>query len=239
MRRAVLWLRSVSFVGAIYALMGVMGLVGAPVVLWRVDWTRTWMKIYARTAIRLAGVLCGLTVELRGPVPDGPVLVVAKHQSLLDVLVLFAALPEPRFVMKRELMWAPFFGLFARRAGALPIDRRGGAATMAAMVDAFRGVAGQVTIYPQGTRVPPGTRAPYRRGAVRLYEALGRPAVLVATNAGHFWPRRGVLRHPGRAVVHFFETVQPGLGPEAVAALFETRIEAASDALSREACAGG
>lgn len=228
-------LRSVAFVGLSYALMGAMGLVGAPLVLWHAAWTRAWNRAYIAMAFALARALCGLRVEIRGEVPTGDVVVVSKHQSQLDVLALYRTLPEARFVMKRELLWAPFFGLYARRTGAIPIDRKGGSSAMRQMVAAFRSVGGQVVIYPQGTRVSPGAKAPYRRGAARLYAELDRPVVLAATNAGHFWPRRGVMRHPGTAVIEFLGEMPRGLSEDAAAAEIERRIEAASDRLSAEA----
>jgi len=230
-----LWLRSVLSVVLCYGLMLAMGVVGAPVVLWRERWTRAWMKLYIRLAFGILRGISGLRVEVRGEVPTDDVIIAAKHQSLLDVLALFQAVPEPRFVMKRSLLWMPVFGLFARRAGALPIDRQGGQGTARRLRDAFAGAHGQVVIYPQGTRVPPGVVAAYRRGASYLYAALDRPLVLAATNGGHFWPRRGVLRRPGVATVEILERHPPGLGQAEAQARIEARIEAASARLSREA----
>jgi len=227
--------RSALAVGLAYALMLAMGALGAPVVLWRARWTRAWNRLYIRLAFALTRAIAGLRVEIRGEVPTDDVVIAAKHQSLLDVLALYRALPEGRFVMKRELMWMPVFGLYARRTGAVPIDRRGGQGTARRLAEAFRGTSGQVVVFPQGTRVAPGTRAPYRRGAAHLQAALGRPLVLAATNGGWFWPRRGIARRPGTAVVEFLERHPPGLSPEAAHRLIETRIEAASDRLGAEA----
>ncbi len=95
------WLRSAILVFLVYALMAVMGIAGAPVVLWSRAWAVGWMKLYARGVFVLARWLCGLRVEWRGPTPSGAVVVASKHQSLLDVLMMFSALPEPHFVMKR------------------------------------------------------------------------------------------------------------------------------------------
>ena len=89
------WLRSATLIFLVYLLMAVMGILGAPVVLWSQSWTRGWMKLYARAAMVLTQWLCGLRVEWRGTVPSGAVVVASKHQSLLDVLMMFTALPEP------------------------------------------------------------------------------------------------------------------------------------------------
>ncbi len=227
--------RGAAFVALFYALMGLWGLIGAPAVLWREGWARAWMKAHNRIAFALLGAICGLRVEVRGAVPAGPCVVAAKHQSLLDVLVLFNALPEPRFVMKRELLRAPVFGLFARRAGAVPVDRAGGAGAVRGLVAAFRARGGQIVVYPQGTRTPPGAgpaEYPYRRGAAVIAAELGLPVVLATTNAGLFWPRRGVARHPGRAVVWLFGRIEPGLPVPDLAREIEARIEAATGRLA-------
>ncbi len=231
------WLRSAILVFLTYTLMGVMGIVGAPLVLWSRAWTVSWMKLYARGVFALSRWLCGLRVERRGPVPTGAAVIAAKHQSLLDVLILYEALPEPHFVMKRELVWAPVFGLYALRAGCIWIarEKRGEGKTMMRRLANQHKGSGQIVIYPQGTRVPPGEMRPYRRGAALAYESFGLPMVLAATNVGWFWPKRGILRHPGTAVLEFLETLPPGLPRTEVMRRVETGIEAASNRLGEEA----
>lgn len=224
-------LRGAVFVLLFYGLMGVWGVIGAPVVLWRERWTRAWMKTHNRIAFALLRAVCGLRVEVLGPIPQGPCVVAAKHQSLLDVLLLFNALPEPRFVMKRELLLTPVFGLFARRVGAVPVDRAGGAGAVRGLVEAFAGQGGQIVVYPQGTRTPPGASPadyPYRRGAAAIAAALDLPVLLATTQAGRFWPRRGLARRPGRAIVWVVDRIAPGLPVPELAREIETRIEAAT-----------
>ena len=230
-------LRSLLLTILIYLAMAVIGIGGAPFVLWSRNWTRAWMKLWIRLVFVLARLICGLRVEVRGPVPQGPVVVAAKHQSILDVLMLFDALPEARFVMKRELVWAPVFGLYALRVGCIWIKRekRGEANVMMQRLARQGAARGQVVIYPQGTRVPPGEHRPYRRGAALAYGAFGLPMVLAATNVGWFWPKRGGIRGGGTAVVEFLETLPPGLHRKEVVARMEQVIEAASDRLGEGA----
>ncbi len=231
------WPRSAILVFLVYLLMAVMGVIGAPVVLWSRAWTRGWMKLYARSAIVLTRWLCGLRVEWRGPVPSGAVVVASKHQSFLDVLMMFAALPEPHFVMKRELVWAPVLGLYALRVGCIWIKRekRGEGKTMLRRLENRHRGSGQIVIYPQGTRVPPGTFMPYRSGAAMAYKNFGLPMVLAATNVGWFWPKRGIRRRPGTAVLEFLETLPPGLPRGQLMRRMEVAIETASNRLGEEA----
>jgi 1-acyl-sn-glycerol-3-phosphate acyltransferase len=94
--------------------------------------------------------------------------------------------------------------------------------------------AGQLIIYSQGTRVAPGVKADYKVGTGVLYEQLGQPCVPVATNVGVLWPRTGILRKPGVAVVEFLDQIEPGLDRKEFMDTLETRVEEKSDALMRE-----
>jgi 1-acyl-sn-glycerol-3-phosphate acyltransferase len=230
-------LRHIVFIVTIYGLMGVMGVVGLPVIIWSRNLCYWWMRVYARAVFAIAGLFCGIRAEVRGPVPSGQVIVAAKHQSLLDVLLIYASLPRAKFVMKRSLLFVPVFGLYTWRIGAVAIDRqaRGQGQKVVRGMTAQNREGGQIVIYPQGTRVPPGVEAPYRRGAAMLYRQLGLPVVLVATNAGAFWPKHGTIRGPGTLVVEYLETLPAGLTGEEVMARMEAAIEPASSRLAEEA----
>lgn len=229
-------LRGAVFYALFYPSMAVLGGVMAPLAAVSEPAARWTAKRFFGWVFLLLRVVCGLRVVVRGQVPSGRVVVAAKHQSMLDVFVLFHALPHARFVMKRELLRAPVFGWYARRVGAVPVDRSGGSAAMRAMVDALllEGAGlGQIVIYPQGTRVPPGAGRPYKVGVHAVYDESGLACVPAATNVGVFQPK-GLAVHPGVAVVEFLDPVAPGMAREPFMALIESRVEAASEALLRE-----
>jgi 1-acyl-sn-glycerol-3-phosphate acyltransferase len=218
-------------------MMGAYGLIAAPVAAWSARGCRWLMKAYVGSLLGLLARTTGVRAEVRGPVPDYPCVVAAKHQSQLDVYLFFRALPVPRFLMKASLARVPIFGFYTRRIGCVTVERgRPGAA--AAAVEGFRragGETGQVVVYPQGTRVAPGLAAPWKRGAVLIAEALSLPIVPAATNAGVFWDRDGRLSGPGRAVIEFLDPLPEDLSGDEAMAEMERRIEAASDRLLREA----
>jgi 1-acyl-sn-glycerol-3-phosphate acyltransferase len=169
-------------------------------------------------------------------------MVAAKHQSFLDIIIVYAALPHAKFIMKKELIWAPLLGQYALRMGCIPVDRgRRGAAIrqMVADVAAGRSDPGQLVIYPQGTRVAPGATLPYKVGTGALYVELAQPCVPVAGNVGVFWPKRGIYRKPGLAVMEFLDPIAPGLPVPDFMARIEAAIETRSDALMAEAGWGG
>ena len=233
-----LLVRSLVFDFCLYAVMGIYGIVFAPAALWSPDGAYAAIRAYCRTMFWLLRALCGLKVEVRGTVPQGEVIVAAKHQSFLDILMLASTLPRASFIMKKELRWAPVLGLYALRIGSTPVARGQKSRAMKDMV-AHAGKSSseprQLVIYPQGTRVAPGAYLPYKVGTGVLYERLGQPCVPAATNAGVFWGRRSLYRRPGTAVLEFLEPIPSGVPIPAFMARVEAVVEAASDRLMREA----
>lgn len=235
---ALRWLASLVFVVQMYLAMALIALVFAPWALWSRRGARFAMQTYCAWVVFSLRQLCGLRCELRGQAPMIEALVAAKHHSFLDIIMIFHALPAGKFIMKRELIFAPFLGQYALRIGCVPVNRgkRGQAvAKMKADVAAGAAQPGQLIIYPQGTRVAPGATLPYKVGTGVLYEQLAQTCHPVATNAGLFWPKHGVLRRPGVAVVEFLPPIPPGLPVAAFMTRLEAEIEGASNRLLAEA----
>lgn len=238
MKDAVQWVRSLIFVVQAYFMMLPIGLLFFPWALfsrkgaltacktwcWWVRWTAAWMV--------------GLRCEVRGTPPTDEVMIAAKHQSFLDIILIFGAVPAGKFIMKRELLKAPILGQYALAIGCVPVDRGKRSQAIKKMVaDVARGKQqpGQLIIYPQGTRIPPGVSAPYKIGTGVLYEELGQDCVPVATNVGLFWPKRGIMRRPGLAVVEFLPRIEAGKPKAAFMTQLEAEVETASNRLMREA----
>ena len=226
--------RGTVFVVIAYGLMLVMG-----ILLVLPSWaSRRFalgsIRFYIHIALGLLRLICGTRYEIRGPVPTGPCIVASKHQSFLDVWLLCIALPKPRFVMKKSLVWMPVVGIYASRLGSIAIDREAGSKALRAMeTGVAEGVnEGQTIIFPQGTRAAPDAKLPYKPGVLRLYQRFGLPLELAATNCGCFWPRFGLWRAPGLAVLEFLGSIPPGQDRKRVIGEVEERIEAATDLLT-------
>ncbi|MDW4499049.1 lysophospholipid acyltransferase family protein [Sulfitobacter sp. D35] len=231
-------LRSVVFVVQIYAVMAILGIVFLPWALLSPKGARAACKTWCHWTFWSARWMVGLRCEVRGEIPQGEVLIAAKHQSFLDIIMIFEALPAAKFIMKKELLYTPVIGQYAYRIGCVPVDRgkRGAAIEkMVRDVEAGRANPGQLIIYSQGTRVPPGARVPYKVGTYVLYEQAGQPCVPAATNAGVLWPRKGLRIRPGLAVVEFLPAIAPGLAREEFMSRLPQEVEGRSDALLREA----
>lgn len=231
------YLRSLIFVTQIYIMMPVVGLAFMIPAIFSAEAARMACKTYSRWVFWTARWMVGIKVEVRGTPPSGEVIVAAKHQSFLDIMMIFTALPKAKFIMKREILWTPVIGLYAMRLGCVAVNRgKRGAAIDKMLADVEQGAveAGQLIIYPQGTRVPPGEKRPYKIGTALIYEQTGQPCAPVATNVGLFWPKKGIIRRPGTAVVEFLPHIAPGLDKEAFLERLEHEVESASDALMRE-----
>ena len=232
------WLLSLVFIIQMYLAMAVIAVVFAPWALLSRHGARVACKTFCRWVIVSLRILTGLNSEVRGTPPTTEALIAAKHQSFLDIILIFNAVPAGKFIMKRELMYAPFLGQYALRIGCVPVDRgKRGAAIARMKADVAAGAAepGQLIIYPQGTRVAPGDKKPYKVGTGLLYEQLAQPCHPVATNVGVFWPKRGILRKPGLAVVEFLPPIAPGLPVPEFMAQLETQVEVRSNSLMAEA----
>ncbi len=200
-------------------------------------------KLWGRISVWLLRVICGTRVEFRGleRVPQGPLIVAAKHQSAWETFALLSLFDDPTFILKRELTWIPLFGWFAVKARMVPVDRGAGSQALSAMTRRARAeILGgrQLFIFPEGTRRPPGAEPRYKFGVAHLYAEIGVPCVPVALNSGLFWPRRSFLRYPGTIVVEFLDPIPPGLPKTEFFARMQDAMETATARLIAEADGG-
>jgi 1-acyl-sn-glycerol-3-phosphate acyltransferase len=173
-----------------------------------------------------------LHYEVRGDIPEGGVLVAAKHMSMWDTLVLYMLLDDAVVVLKRELQNIPFYGWYTRKAGMIAIDRAAHANALRQMAAQGRSVIAQgrpVVIFPEGTRKVPGAAPDYKPGIAGLYGLLGVSCVPVALNSGLFWTGPlGFVKKPGCIVIEFLSPIPAGLKRAEFMQALEERIESAT-----------
>lgn len=238
MRHALQYILSLIFIGQMYLAMLVLAIWWTPIALFRRDAAFDAIHAYCRWVRCSAAFLVGLKSEIRGDVPQDEVIIAAKHQSFFDIIMIVSVVPRPKFIMKKQLMWAPILGWYAKRIGCIAVDRGKRSAAMAKMVADVKAGAeqpGQLIIYPQGTRVAAGAVKSYKVGVGVLYNELGQDCVPAATNVGVFWPRHGLLRKPGLAVVEFLPRIAAGGTVGEFMAEIEPVVERASNRLMAEA----
>jgi len=198
------------------------------------------LRHYSRSTLWLLRMVCNVDVEWRGreKLPSGAYIVACKHQSLWETFALFMLLPDPTYILKRELMWIPLFGWLASKARMIPIDRGARAAALARMAARAREEiprARQIVIFPEGTRRAPGAEPRYLPGVAYLYDETGLPCVPIALNSGLFWPRRTLRRYPGTVLVEVLDPIEPGLDKRTFLARLQSVLEESTARLVAEA----
>jgi 1-acyl-sn-glycerol-3-phosphate acyltransferase len=225
-------LRSLLFVALFYLWSATVAILITPLLLAPRTWILRALDFWSRSVIALLRI-CDIRVEVRGleHLPKGKALVAPKHQCMFDVFAQFAWLPDSCFVLKKELMWIPFFGWYAQKARMIVVDREAQAAALKKLVrdteDRLQEDR-QLVIFPEGTRGEPGVRGSYKPGIAALYRELNLPVHPVATNSGVHWPKHGFLRKPGVIVFEYLEPIPPGLKRAEFMRTLEERIETAS-----------
>jgi 1-acyl-sn-glycerol-3-phosphate acyltransferase len=195
----------------------------------RYRFTILWPKM----VIWAARVICGVRWRVLGwdRLPDGPAVLLSKHQSTWETFFYVAYMPrELCFVFKRELLWVPFFGWGIALLKMIHIDRRQGR-------DAFESVVKQgqrkldegrwIIMFPEGTRTPYGSQGKYKSGGARLAIRTGARVVPIAVDSGRCWPKRPLLLSPGLITVSIGAPIETaGRTPDAVNDETERWIEA-------------
>jgi len=237
-------LRSLLFNGFFYGWTALCVIAGLPLLLGPRAGIYYLGRVWAHPIIAALGILCGLRYRVRGRenLPDGAVLIAAKHQSAWDTIIFSLLLWDHSFVLKQELTRIPLFGLYLIRAGLIPVDRKGGAKALRKMVAAAKAAAAlgrPIVIFPEGTRVAPEQHRPYHPGVAALYGQLQVPVVPEALNSGLFWRRNSFWKRPGTITLEFLPPIEPGLQRRDFLTRLETAIEVRSRTLATEPAGGG
>lgn len=161
--------------------------------------TLAWLRLTCRLDYRVSG---------REQIPDGSAVVLSNHQSAWETLAFQSIFPPHVWVLKRSLLWLPFFGWSLAMLRPIAIDRSGHSRALRQVVDQGRERLADgmwVVVFPEGTRMPPGTLGPFNPGGAMLAERAGVPVLPVVHDAGSYWPRGGFPIRSG--------TIQVAIGP--------------------------
>ncbi len=209
-----LWLR--SFLYTVFLFLSVMVHATAVVVLAPFGLRVCYQGAvsWARVNLAVLEKLCGLRFEVEGRehIPDQACVLYWKHESVFEIMAGAVLFPQQTWVIKRELMWLPFFGWGMAMLRPIAINRAAGHTSVKQVIrqgqDRLeRGL--NVVIYPEGTRVLPGADRRYGISGAALAKAAGRPLLPVAHNAGDFWSRRSLVKKPGTIRVVIGPPIDP------------------------------
>ena len=175
--------------------------------------------------------IIGLKYRLIGAenIPNRPSIICAKHQSGWETLALQEIFPPQVYVAKRELFKIPFFGWGLKLVKTIGIDRSNSREANKQLME--QGMARKnegywITIFPEGTRLPPGEKGRYKLGGARMAKMFEMDIVPVSLNSGEFWPKNAFLKHPGTITVVIHPVIPHNSGTEAeLMAECEKRIE--------------
>jgi 1-acyl-sn-glycerol-3-phosphate acyltransferase len=236
----VIALRSLVFNTLFYLVLAVYLVAAIPTLLMPRRAILALARNWARVNLAMLRIICRIEVDWRGleKIPEGAILVAAKHQSAWETFALLTLFDDPTFILKRELLWLPFYGWYARHAGMIPVERGGGKPALTAMAAHARAALAegrQIVVFPEGTRRAPGAEPRYKYGVAHLYGECGVRCVPMALNSGLFWPRRRFMRYPGTIVVEVLDPIAPGQPVEEFFARLQREIETATAKLLRPA----
>ena len=205
-----------------FALVALASFPLAPLVRYRI------ITQWSRLTLAAARVICGIRYRVLGTenIPREPCVILANHQSAWETLAFQVIFPPQVWVVKRELLWIPFFGWGLAMLSPIAIDRGAGARALRQTLEQGRERLARgffLVIFPEGTRVAPGERRRYHPGGAWLAIQAAAPVLPVAHNSGTLWPRNAFIKRPGLVTVSIGEAIPTG---GAAADALNARVEA-------------
>ncbi len=227
-RVAISRVRGAAHIAFMAAFAVLITIVAWPAVLFGRDAALRVIRIWARGSLLALRLLCGIRYRVEGEenLPQGGTIVAANHQSMWETVAFFALLPRASMVFKDSLLKVPVYGWWGVKSGSIPVDRQAGPQSIRHLMRAARvriEDGFQLVIFPEGTRISPGARAPLQPGVAAIYLASGAPVTPAVHDSGLYWRHPGRERRPGVITLRFLPPIPPGLDR----ASFEKRLEAA------------
>ncbi len=197
-------------------------------------------KVWAVVGLWVLKKLCKVEYEFVGleKLPKEGCIIACKHQSMWETIVMHLVFRRPVYAFKKELLKIPFYGWYLRVMSGIVVDRDGGMSALKDLIKQTKKYLAKnqtIILFPQGTRVPvgaPSSEYPYQAGVTALYLACGVKVVPAALNSGVFWPKKGMLKNPGKIILEFLDPIEPGLSKQEFSAKLEEVIEKRSAELS-------
>ncbi len=232
-------LRSLIYNFLFFATCIVFAIGLTPLIIFPRNFMQSALRAWTSVLLWQLRVVTGLKHKVVGleNIPDGPAIFAGKHQSAWDTGIFHQYIDDAVFVLKQELVMIPFFGWVISRAGAIPIDRKGGAKALKGMIKDVGNALSlgrSIIIFPEGTRTAPGANKPYNPGIAAIYKSANVPVVPVALNSGLFWQRRSFLKRPGTITIEFIKPIPPGLDRKEFMSRLQSEIEGACLRLADE-----
>ena len=216
-----LLVRSLIFNFFLYAGIVSVFIIALPSLFLPPKFTLLFGKCLGHYVILIVRIFLNTKIEIKGieNIPKNEKYFVASaHQSMFETFALQAVFDYPVFILKKELLKIPLFGLYLKKIKSIEIVRD---TTTKDNLNFFEKVAAIIKnesrpllIFPQGTRLKPDERLPFKKGVGRIYEALNISCVPIALNSGKVWPKKGIIKNPGKITISILEKIKPGLNKD-------------------------
>ena len=226
-----LLLRSLLFNLFLYSGSVIIFLMALPALFLPTKITLIFGKFLGHYVVFILRIFLNTKVEFRGleNIPKNEKYFVASaHQSMFETFALQSVLDYPVFILKKELLKIPLFGLYLKKIDSIEITRdittKDNLGFFDRVASIIKSKKRPLLIFPQGTRVKVDDKVPFKKGVGRIYEALNISCIPVALNSGKVWPKGGIFKYPGKITVSFLEPIEPGLSRDEFIKNLETKI---------------
>ena len=170
-------------------------------------WSKVCLNIFLSTKIIIKGK--------ENLILDGKFFIACSHQSMFETFFLQTIFNSPVFILKKELLRIPIFGMYLKKIGSISIDRDKISKENLGFSDKIKSVINSsnrpIIIFPQATRMEVNDRTPFKKGVSRIYEDLKIKCQPVAINSGNIWPKNGKLKTNGILVISILKEIEPGM----------------------------
>ena len=170
-------------------------------------WSKICLNIFLSTKIIIKGK--------ENLISEGKFFIACSHQSMFETFFLQTIFNSPVFILKKELLRIPFFGMYLKKIGSISIDRDKISKENLGFSDKIKSVISSsnrpIIIFPQATRMAVEDRTPFKKGVSRIYEDLQIKCQPIAINSGNIWPKSGKLKPNGILVVSILKEIEPGM----------------------------
>lgn len=197
-----IWIRSLLFQIYFFASVCFFSMLCFVTVVFPYKWRFGFARMWGKSMLWAGRAMCGLDYVIEGEenIPDEPSIILIKHTTVFETYAQLAIFPPQTWVLKRELQWIPLFGWGLAAMKPIAIDRGAGHFAVKQVIEQGKARLADgiwITIFPEGTRMPPGQTKRYGVSGAALARETGCLIVPVAHNAGDLWPRRGLRKRPG------------------------------------------
>ena len=186
---------------------------------------------WALITIYLLKKICKIEIEINkknlNKYFNNQVLFAVRHESVLETILFLAYFSNIKYIVKKELLYVPFYGQFVWRCGHIIIDRKEQSKTIFLMLKKIKLLLTKkenLVLFPHGTRVKYRAKVHIKPGIYAIYKHLKIPIIPVYMASGHVWDKKGFIKNPGIVKVTFFDSIESGYSKEKFLKLLNSKL---------------